>query len=239
MAFDSNRLLIRTVDLESTDFPPEGEILEAGYVDSVLEREHEEAPWSVIVTVKNKHQKFFKPDKECTIDARATHHIHPSEYANAEHHSLMPAWVLEGAPNILCAHNAPFEQHFIQHEFWIDTYKVALRLYPDFPRHTNQYLRYALGLELGEEAMPPHRATPDAFTTAHILACMLQSEAKPTVKQMIAWTRDLPYLTRIGFGEHFGKKFEEVPRSYLTWVLGKDFDPEVHAACRRALGMAP
>lgn len=239
-----NQLTGRTFDLESTDFPPEADIIEAGYVDSVVEREHAEAPWLVVTTVKRKAKKFFKPDRECTIEARSTHHIHPWEYADADHHTTMPQWLLNAdgvTPQLLIAHNAEFEKTFVTAPdgcYYVDTYKIALRVYPDFKRHNNQFLKYALKLDLSDDdTMPPHRALPDSFVTAHIFATMLNS-GTCTLKEMIQWTREPPYLTKIGFGKHFGKKFSEVPKDYLRWCLGQDMDEGVLAACRRELGIS-
>ena len=51
-------------------------------------------------------------------------------------------------------------------------------------KHSNQVLRYWLGLRLDADlAMPPHRAGPDAYVTAHLLLRMM---ALASVEQMIA-----------------------------------------------------
>lgn len=56
------------------------------------------------------------------------------------------------------------------------------------------------------------------------------------MKEMVKWSAEVPYLTKIGFGKHFGQRYEDVPRSYLSWILGQaDMDPAVHAAARRVL----
>jgi exodeoxyribonuclease X len=236
----ANRIIVRTFDLESTAFPPEGQIIEAGSVDTVLEREHEDAPWVAMPPITRCAKRtFFTPDVPCDLEARATHHITDDMWKGAPHHSTLGEWVHAGDPELYCAHNAAFELAYVQMPpgcFMIDTYKVALRVYPDFPRHTNQYLRYALELELGDEAMPPHRALPDAYTTAHIFATMLE-RGGCTLKEMIQWSREETYLTKIGFGKHFGVKYSEAPKDYLRWCLKQDMEPAVLAACRRELGL--
>jgi exodeoxyribonuclease X len=239
----TERQLVRTLDLETTDFPPEADVIEAGYVDSMIEcdepLEGADKQWRISgPIIQRAQQSFFKPDRECTIKAKATHHIDESEYRHAPHHTEAPHFILHDDPKILVAHNADFEKQFIQvpeGTFWVDTYKVALRLYPDFEGHSNQFLRYALGIELGSEAMPPHRALPDSYVTAHVFATMLGGNGA-TLKQMIKWSAAPPYLTKIGFGKHFGVRFDEAPKSYLNWILSQqDFDPAVVAACRRVL----
>lgn len=60
---------------------------------------------------------------------------------------------------------------------WICTMKCAKHLFPDAPGHSNQVLRYHMKLDQdfddAERAMPPHRAGPDTFVTAHRLARMV------------------------------------------------------------------
>ncbi len=232
------RITVRTVDLETTDFPPEGGVIELGYVDSILERDNPDNPWRVADPIANRFQKFFDPgpDKKMTLEALATHHIKEHEYRGQTPASELNDYVYEGGPNILVAHAADFEKSFIENRnpiYWIDTHKVALRLYADFKRHSNQYLRYALDLDLSDaESHPPHRAQPDAYTTAHLFHVML---AGAPLRTMIEWSAKPPYLTKFTFGKHFGKKFEEVEKSYLQWILGQDFDEGTKAACRRVL----
>lgn len=235
----SNSVRIRTFDLETTDLPEKGGVvIEAGYVDSIYEREHEEAPWVPINIAHRVSQQFFDPgNNPMSIEARATHHIKDKDLRDKPPHTEAPAWVIGATQiQIFAAHNAEFEMKYVtipEDSFWIDTYKVALRLFPDMDRHNNQYLRYALGLTLDDElSMPPHRALPDAYTTAHILARMLEM---CSIKEAVSWSRELPYLTKITFGAHFGKKYDEVPASYLRWVLSQEFDAATHAACRRTL----
>ena len=56
---------------------------------------------------------------------------------------------------------------------------MALRVWPEAPRHSNQVLRYWRGMRLDHaRAMPPHRAGPDAWVTAHILADLAQLHQK-------------------------------------------------------------
>ncbi len=57
-----------------------------------------------------------------------------------------------------------------------------------------------------------------------------------SLRQMIEWTTEPPYLTKFSFGKYFGQKFEDVPRDYLQWVVNQPgFDPGTLAACRRVL----
>jgi len=116
---------------------------------------------------------------------------------------------------------------------WIDTWKCALRLYPDAPRHTNQVLKYYLGISDNELHHPPHRALPDCYVTAEILKIMLEQKS---VEDMIRVSNEPPYLTKIGFGKHAGEKFKDLPASYLDWLSKQDMDEGVMAAVKRVKG---
>jgi exodeoxyribonuclease X len=127
-----------------------------------------------------------------------------------------------------CAHNADFEMAFFNPEgsSWIDTYKCALRLWPDAPRHTNSVLRYFLeGCDPGKLGMPPHRALPDCHVTALILIKCLSMAG---VDQLVAWSLEPPLLPRVPMGVHRTKSWAEVPTDYLLWITRQaDFDPAI------------
>ncbi len=69
--------------------------------------------------------------------------------------------------------------------------------------------------------MPPHRAGPDAYVTAHILLALLQVA---TVEEMVEWTKEPRLLPRLTFGKYKGKKWSdvEVDDGYLRWILRQD-----------------
>lgn len=234
--------IIRTLDLETTDFPPEGEVVELGYYDMKITREDEDAPWRVAKMGVHQLQKFFLPDAQMTLEARSTHHIRDSDLVGATHHSKLNDFAVGQGVSIYCAHNADFEKQFIkipEGSHWLCTFKVATRALPDAAKHNNQYLKYLLGIDLPDEVcMPPHRALPDSVVTAHILAHMLNNNTA-TLREMVQWTREPLYLTKLTFGKHFGKRYDECPADYLSWILRQsDMDAAVHAAARRALGYA-
>jgi exodeoxyribonuclease X len=203
--------MIKVIDLETTGLPPEADVVEAAYVDVIhglVDRE-----WSSIVAT-------LRP---VSVEARAAHHISDREIASGI------AWTeaqleLAAIGAIYCSHNADFEKSFFNPEgsTWIDTYKCALRLWPDSPKHTNQVLRYFVdGCDPGEAGMPPHRALPDCHVTARILIRCL--ELAP-IEQLVTWSSEPPLLPRVPMGKHFGKPWSEVPAGYLEWATRQDFD---------------
>jgi len=218
-------MIIRVIDFETTGLPPDASVCEAAFVDLVGEPPVIQRDWRNLV----------KPTTEMSLEALAVHHITEEEASSSGiSWDQAQATLMAEDPNIFAAHNADLERAFFdpEHSLWIDTWKVGLRLWPDAPRHTNQVLRYYLKLDVGVRAMPPHRALPDAWVTAHILAEALKTKS---VDDLLRWTDEPPYLTTVHFGKHSGKLFSEVPRDYLEWILRQDMEPGVIAAAKREL----
>ena len=203
-------MLLRVVDLETTGLPPDAAPCEIGWCD-VIDG-----------VVGEQGGMLVNPKRPISIEAMAVHHIRDHEVAGAPPIDIGFRRLMEGKPEIFVAHNAEFERTFFAggETPWICTLKAARRLWPDAPRHTNSVLRYYLELDIDEErAMPPHRAAPDAYVTAHILAKAL---ALASVEDMIEWTKQPSLLPRCNFGQHNGKAWDEVPTSYLVWMAGND-----------------
>ncbi len=222
---------LRVIDYETTGVPEDAgaEVIELAYVDV--------DPDALAVT--GKWQSFAKPVGPIPPQVKAVHHILEEDVAGAP--AIRELWPLlfQGcAPqDILVAHNAAFEQHFHKGDgrAWIDTYKCALVVWPDAPAHGNQVLRYWLNLDHATgfdraAAMPPHRALPDAYVTAHVLIRLLQES---TINDMLRLSAEPALLRRIGFGKHKGMLFSEAPADYLRWIVDKaEFDPDVTATAR-------
>jgi exodeoxyribonuclease X len=216
---------IRCIDIESTgDNSEKDQIIEAGwydiYPDGTLS-----APYGFLV----------KPTVPISIESRAVHHITDEDLAGAISQEEARQRILENNPVAYVAHNAKFEASFMPwvEAQWLCTYKCALRLWPNAPRHTNQVLRYWLGLDAepgfdSAAAMPPHRALPDAYTTAHIFARMLKAEGENRLKRLLQWSREPGMLPKITFGKHKGSQWSDVPVDYLRWLVDKsEMDEDV------------
>ena len=112
----------------------------------------------------------------------------------------------------------------------------ALSLFPDAPAHSNQVLRYWLDLrdppaEAGDLA---HRALYDAWTTAFLFERFLEDL---TVAQMVKISANPALLPRLGFGKHAGIPLSEVPKDYLVWIVGQDFDEDVRFTAQHYLDL--
>lgn len=109
-----------------------------------------------------------------------------------------------------------------------------MRVWPDAPSHANQVLRYWLG-DVAEPllAMPPHRAAPDAYVTAHILVHAL---AYASINDMVSWTSGPALLPAVTFGKHRGARWQDVPWDYLDWIVRKsDLDEDTKFTARHEI----
>jgi exodeoxyribonuclease X len=227
--------ILRVIDFETTGIPggykPQS-VVEAAFVDIDASSKRELASFSSLVV----------PETDMEITALAVHHIQTHEAQ--EHGKRMP--IINGILQekeldqdiIFVAHNSEFEKYFFKPEGsrWIDTYKVALVLYPDAPSHSNQVLKYYLEIHDAPRHHPPHRALPDCYVTTEIL---LKMANQTTLKEMVRISKEPPFYTKLTFGKHKGKKYEEVPHDYLDWLLKQpDMDDGVHAAAKRVLSHA-
>jgi exodeoxyribonuclease X len=218
---------IRVLDLETTGMPEDeggAAICEVGWQDVVVVGNRGMLEGGPCGTLCN-------PGRPLTPGARAANHLSDRDLAVAvsPEDALQEAW--RGDPQFVCAHRADFEAAFCTPPVpWICTWKVALRVWPDAESWSNQYLRYYLGLELPAAfAMPPHRAAPDAYVTAHILCKALETD-RASIEDMVRWSTGPGLLPRVTFGKHKGSRWEDLPRDYLAWIVDKsDMDKDVKA----------
>lgn len=165
----------------------------------------------------------------------AVHHLTPADFRpempSATPGHMRAAIAHDETPDVLVAHNCAFERKFLGSDVtgasrWICTYKVAMHVWPD--------ARYWRGLAFDPVlAMPPHRAGPDSWVTAHLLLELLRFT---TVEQMIAWSDQPRPLPKLPFGKHRGTTWSEVPADYLQWMLSQDMDTDVLWHGRAELG---
>ena len=84
--------------------------------------------------------------------------------------------------------------------------------------------------------LPPHRALPDAWVTAHILNIMLTDHS---VQKLVELTNTPIIMTGpIKFGKHKGVDWKRVPKDYLAWMMRqKDFDSDSIFTAKHYLGV--
>ena len=231
-----DKVVIRSIDFETTAKEPENaEIIEIGVTDVVWFPGLKEA------TIHVQGSRLYDAPKGIPVDVQAVHHIQPHMVAgmpacDAETLKAMALGDMgQGAPTFLVAHNAAYERHWLTPEvcgdvYWIDTLLCAKRLWVDAPAHSNQVLKYYLGLGVLPEdlAMPAHRAGPDTYVTAHILVKMLEIER---VSRLVHWTTLPEHHERCPLPKHKNKLWPDIPADYLQWIVRA---PEMSASLKYA-----
>jgi exodeoxyribonuclease X len=167
----------------------------------------------------------------------AIHHLTDDMVKDAAPIELVLRDLFDNA-DYACSHMSRFDRMFlpVPDVDWLDTYRASVSLAPKAPSWKLQALRYWLKLDVDiGRAMPPHRAGPDSYVTAVLLARIL---GKMTVEQMFEVSSRPMLLPRFGFGKHKGVPLEEVPADYLRFIIDcKDppFDEDVLATARHHL----
>lgn len=186
---------------------------------------------------------YVNPKHPIPPEASAIHGLVDSDVADAPTLAeLLPQLnALVADVDVLVAHNAPFDRSMLtglDEKPWLDTVRLARRVYPKLECHRNGYLRYALNLRCPEAAgMPAHRALSDAYVTARLLLHLLANipQVPRTVSELIA-DNERPILqSNCRFGKYKGLEWAGVPRDYLAWVAKQDMDADVLHTAREYL----
>ncbi|KAB2873720.1 MAG: 3'-5' exonuclease [Bauldia sp.] len=225
------------VDLETTGFTaPEHAPVEIGIVP-LVSADRDLAGEPCFWTPVRGGGALVDPGRPIPPETSAIHHIVDADVAGMPAWREAFAWLFDGAGYAaFAAHSAATERQWITGEYtagapWIDTWKCALRLWPEAPGHGNQMLRYwrrpaRLDRDL---ASPAHRAQPDAYVTAHLLIDML---GLATLDQLIAWSAEPALLARVPFGDAKGRPWAEADDGLLDWIIARDFDENVMFTAR-------
>lgn len=229
-------LLMRVVDVETTGLTlPEAEVIEIGTCDLWFD------PETKATRIERPLSFLFSATRPIPPEASAVHHL-----ISADLRGLLPVTsddfdsaAHSDQPYALVAHNWAMEGQWFTSEVVGDvkvicTLKAAYRAWEDAPGFSNQVLRYWRGLELDARySWPPHRAGPDAYATAHLLAELLKTE---TVSDLVRWTKEPRYYATMPIGKHKGLPWSEVPHSYLTWIVAQqDMEFDIKAAANAEL----
>jgi len=206
-------MIFRTIDTETCSL--EGGVIEVGSVDIIDG------------VICNPMSDFVKPDCPITFSAMALHHITESMVANSPSiDTVIPRY--KGA-DYLIAHNAEFDRRMLPDMGvgWLCTKKLALRLWPDMESHSNQFLRYALGIDAEvPEHLHAHRALYDCYVTAATFK-RIQSDSGWSADEMLEISNSPALLPRIHIGKYRGKTYAEVASidpGWLRWALGNITD---------------
>ena len=239
---------IIALDVETTGLEPTDKIVEIGLIDI----EESGVGPSNGFYLGDAASSLIDPKIPIPIPAMAVHHITdemvmgvPDDPATTLMDMIfMDTVSMENKgdfPDFIVAHNAKFDRQFIDpliDEYsqrdnfqWICTYKVAAHLYRDAPSHKNAAVFYYLELHRGiyshlVKGVNLHRAAPDAAITAAIFCEMTR---KLTLDEMVEISSKPTLQSKIGFGKHRGKSWDDIDMGYINWILSKseDFDEDV------------
>lgn len=222
--------LIRALDVEADGLEPSDPLVEVGWCDIILDHVGD-------LKIDQPQSELCNPGRPMSAQARGIHHIADAEVAKARDSSWVMRDVLS-EPDVLAAHNIDYERQYVGIPTpWLCSYKCALRIFPEAPDHKLQTLRYWLDLPVDFDlAMPPHRAGPDAYVCAHLVAHLLTLQPLET---LIRWSNGPALLVKVGFGKHRGKKFEDAVKEdvayFRDWVLknfAEDKDVDIRATTK-------
>lgn len=207
--------------------------------------------WVVLeptVQIERAFDTLVNPLRPIPALASAVHHLTDKDVADAPPWDVVWRDVVQPAlttADVVVAHNAPFDQKFLPGVDlpWLDTLRAARRCWPEAPAHSNQVLRYWLGLMV--HAPQPHRAGDDTAVTAALLVRLLDEVTTQglapdaTLPDLLAWVTAPMVVERMPFGKHRGTLLTEVPRDYLVWSLANmtNLDPDLRFSMRQALGL--
>jgi exodeoxyribonuclease X len=222
-------MTVRVIDIETTGVDPATDaVIEIASVDLVKGG-----------GIGNPMQTFVLPGRPIPATASAVHHILDVDVQGAP--SLAEAIERFRGADAYVAHNAEFEKSFlaangISYMPWVCTFKCALRAWPEFEAHNNQFLRYQLGLVapfgIAREEISPHRAASDVVVTAAIFETL---SGLCSWADLLAWSSEPAFYTRLHFGKHRGQRYDAVPRDYLDWILRSDLDEGVKFSAKHWL----
>lgn len=214
---------IFVIDTETTGLDPAVDrVVEIAAVEMSLA----DGAWSIGAGAVS----FVNPRRPIPPEASAVHHILDADVAAAPDmleaiDKVLPVtW--RDSVDLVAAHNARFDLSFLpmlKEKRWIDTYRCALHVWPDAPRHNNCTLFYWLGCPRPAEVRA-HSALFDAHVTAHLLSRLLENL---TVDDLLKLSTKLVVLKTCRFGKHSGALWMDVPLDYLQWASRQDFDPDV------------
>jgi DNA polymerase III epsilon subunit-like protein len=143
----------------------------------------------------------------------------------------------------MVAHNAEFDIEMLKKEEvypkkFICTLKLARYLDREgiLEKYNLQYLRYYYNITINANAH-------DAFGDILVLEAIFEKYYKEIVNEygynaineMIEISKNPVQIKRMPFGKYKGKKIEEIPQDYLSWLSGTDIDSDMRYTVEQQL----
>lgn len=174
--------------------------------------------------ILQRYESLVDPGIPIPAETSAIHHITDDMVKGAPSIDAALQPILAEDVDFIIAHNAKFDQGFLDlgTQSWLCTWKLSNKIFKEAPSFGNQVLRYYLGLELPVQYASFHRALADVeVTTQLFLRLLKEAKTNDPYEKMLEITNSPVLLRKVNFGEHFGKKWSEVPSSYLKWIVNK------------------
>lgn len=228
-------ITVRCLDVETSGLDPAVHgVVEIATVDvrimdnSVVQQDNVSTMRELRIERGDMWSSLINPGHEIPPQASAVHDIVDDMVKDAPMLPNLYPRIKAGSPDYFCAHNSRFDERFVKVGPWLDTYRVALWLWPSAPEHKLATLRYWLKLNLDISITSSHRAH-SAFFDAYVCAAVLRRAftAGATIEQMVEVSSQPALLPRLYFGKWAKKPIEDVDSGYLDWMLSqKDMDED-------------
>lgn len=207
--------IFRVVDMESTGLEPEGNgVCEVAYADINFHGR-----------VLRANAWLLNPGMPIPPGSSAIHHIVDADVVGCPHLDAIRALLV--AP-VYVAHSYETDQGFLKLPgIWLCTHRLAKHLYPDVRNHSNQELRYSLGLTVDlPKGTAYHRARADVAVTAPLFARILVDAAAKwpditTVDQLARKMTEPAILKWLPFKKDRDTEFADAETSHLEWIVDR------------------
>lgn len=129
---------------------------------------------------------------------------------------------LRGEDVVLVCHNVAFDHRFLKDYMnegatTLCTLKIARALYPEAANHKQSTIAAMLGIQVAREKA--HSADGDLDVLLQMLRCMCR-DAETDIAGLLEIQSRPRQIKTMPFGKHKGVALKELPRSYVTWLLG-------------------
>lgn len=214
--FDPSDPVIRVIDFETDGLAADATVIEVGWTD-----------YAVKTGEIGPTRSYLCRSGPIPADSRAVHHIRPADTADAPPYDRRCVYEAAARDGIyaFAAHNAESDgNHLCGPLRTFCTYKAGLRQWPEAPKHSLFALAYWLE-DQGRvqidpvRSLPSHRAGPDSYVTAVILAALFDEGV--TGRDLTAWTSQPALLPRCPIGSYRNQPWSECDTGFLEWILRK------------------
>lgn len=129
---------------------------------------------------------------------------------------------------VAIGHNVGFDLRVLANDIMWSAEVCTLALSRRWIKNTSNHKLPTLKKELGLSEQVSHSAIGDCYTCLEVLKKALQLSGR-TLPELVALEQQPKMLPSMPFGKYRGRKFTEIPTSYITWMLDL---PDLHKDIR-------